>query len=301
MILGAEFKKYKKLVDEHILDFIPKIDPKSAVLYDAMKYSLTAGGKRIRPVLMLCFYNIATQGKDDLSFALPFAEAIEFIHTYSLIHDDLPAMDNDDYRRGMLTNHKVYGENIAILAGDALLSSAYEAMCKDMLLYIDKPELLNRRVKAIAALSKGVGVRGMIQGQVADVENEGKACSPEMLDFIDVNKTAAFIKSSVLCGCYLGGAIHTLLDDANIYGECIGHAFQIIDDIMDVVSTKAERGKEVGKDAECGKITYPAVHGIERSSKMASELLGKARHIIDKYDNAEIAIDIISFLEGQLA
>ncbi len=300
-MLSPEFDRYKKTVDEHILDFIPEIDPKSTVLYDSMKYSLKAGGKRIRSVLMLCFYNIAAQGNADIGFALPFAEAIEFIQTYSLIHDDLPALDNDDYRRGMPTNHKVYGENIAILAGDALLSSAYEIMCKDMLLYIDRPELLKKKVKAAAALSRGIGVRGMVQGQVADVENEGKLCSAEMLDFIDVNKTAAFIKSSVLCGCYLGGAINTLLEDADIYGECVGHAFQIVDDIMDVAGTKEARGKDVGGDEEKGKITYPAVYGMEKSKEIASALLYRAKNAIDKYDHAEIAIDIIKYLEGQIS
>lgn len=299
-MLGQEYNKLKKLVDEHILDFIPDIDNKTVTLYDAMKYSLTAGGKRIRPVLMLAFYRIASKSSD-YNFALPFAEAIEFIQTYSLIHDDLPAMDNDDYRRGMLTNHKVFGENIAILAGDALLSSAYEVMLKDSLLYINESDKLKRKVKASFEISKGTGVRGMVQGQVADVENEGKACSTDLLEFIHSNKTAAFIKSSVLAGCYLGGASKELLENANIYGECLGHAFQIVDDIMDVISTKEERGKAVGGDAEAGKATYPALYGLDESKEMALRLLSKAeKAVIDYEDLSEIPVNVLNYLKEQI-
>ena len=300
-MLGPEYNKLKKLVDEHILDFIPEIDNKTVTLYDSMKYSLTAGGKRIRPILLLSFYKIASKS-DDYSFALPFAEAIEFIQTYSLIHDDLPAMDNDDYRRGMLTNHKVYGENIAILAGDALLSSAYEVMLKDCLLYISEAEKLKNKVKAAFEISKGTGVRGMVQGQVADVENEGKPCSTDLLEFIHSNKTAAFIKSAVLSGCYLGGASKELIEDATVFGESLGHAFQIVDDIMDVISTKEERGKDVGGDEEAGKATYPAIYGLEESKQKAIDLLNKAENAISDYTNlSEVPMAIINYLKEQIA
>ncbi len=300
-MLGPEYNKLKKLVDEHILDFIPEIDNKTATLYDSMKYSLTAGGKRIRPVLMLSFYKIASKS-EDFSFALPFAEAIEFIQTYSLIHDDLPAMDNDDYRRGILTNHKVFGENIAILTGDALLSAAYEVMLKDCLLYINEAGKLKNKVKASFEISKGTGVRGMVQGQVADVENEGKPCSTDLLEFIHSNKTAAFIKSSVLAGCYLGGADKQFLEDANIYGECLGHAFQIVDDIMDVISTKEERGKDVGGDAEAGKTTYPSLYGLKESKIKAMDLLNRAENAIDKYSEiSEVPMTLIKYLKEQIS
>ena len=300
-MLGPEYNKLKKLVDEHILDFIPEIDNKTVTLYDSMKYSLTAGGKRIRPILLLSFYKIASKS-DDYSFALPFAEAIEFIQTYSLIHDDLPAMDNDDYRRGMLTNHKVYGENIAILAGDALLSSAYEVMLKDCLLYISEAEKLKNKVKAAFEICKGTGVRGMVQGQVADVENEGKPCSTDLLEFIHSNKTAAFIKSAVLSGCYLGGASKELIEDATVFGESLGHAFQIVDDIMDVISTKEERGKDVGGDEEAGKATYPAIYGLEESKQKAIDLLNKAENAISDYTNlSEVPMAIINYLKEQIA
>ena len=301
-MLGPEYRKLKTLVDDHILDYIPEIDNKSVTIYDAMKYSLTAGGKRLRPILLLAFYELSCKDKPDYSFALPFAEAVEFIQTYSLIHDDLPALDNDDYRRGQLTNHKVFGEDIAILAGDALLSAAYEVMLKDSLLYINENDKLKKKVKASFEISKGTGVRGMVQGQVADVENEGKACSVELLDFIHSNKTAAFIKSSILAGCYLGGASKELIEDATVYGESLGHAFQIVDDIMDVISTKEERGKNVGGDALLEKSTYPAIYGLEESKKRAMELLNKAEAAIEDYkDKAIIQLDIIYYLKEQIA
>ena len=184
------YYNYKDLIEEHLLDFLPEIDHKSITLYEAMKYSLSSGGKRIRPVLMLAACDFAG---GDINSALPYACAAEYIHTYSLIHDDLPAMDNDDLRRGMPTSHKVYGDAIAILAGDGLLTSAFEAMNKDMLLYLDTPELLNRRVRASYELAKGAGCRGMVAGQVADIEGEGTHCSKELLEYIHINKTAALL------------------------------------------------------------------------------------------------------------
>ena len=176
---NTDANKYKELFEKHILDFLPEVDHKSITVYEAMKYSLLAGGKRLRPTLLLAACDF-TGG--DINNAIPYACAAEYIHTYSLIHDDLPAMDNDDLRRGMPTSHKVYGEAMAILAGDGLLTSAFEAMNKDMLLYFDNDIKLKRRVKASYELSKGAGCRGMIAGQVADIEAENKQCSKEMLD-----------------------------------------------------------------------------------------------------------------------
>ncbi|MBQ1401385.1 MAG: polyprenyl synthetase family protein, partial [Firmicutes bacterium] len=159
------YDEYKEIINRHLLDFVPVIDNKSISLYDAMKYSLTAGGKRLRPVLLLAACEFAG---GDYREALPYAIAIEYIHTYSLIHDDLPAMDNDDLRRGLPTNHKVYGEALAILAGDGLLNTAFEAMNKDMMLYFDQPDQLPKRVRAMYEIAKGAGVRGMVAGQVSD-------------------------------------------------------------------------------------------------------------------------------------
>lgn len=295
---SPEYNKLKKLTEEHILDFLPDIDQKCITLYDSMKYSLTAGGKRLRPVMLMAACEMCGESA---SFALPYAIAAEYIQTYSLIHDDLPAMDNDDYRRGKLTNHKVFGEDIAILAGDGLLSSANEAMNKTMLLYLDDEVKLKRLVRASFEICKGTGARGMVAGQVADVENEGKSCSKDMLDFIHMNKTAAFIKSMCVAGCYLGGGNQQFIEDMSVYGECTGLAFQIIDDILDVIGDEKEMGKKTGVDAALGKATYPALHGLEASRKRAIELLSKARAAIEKYyDEAEVFNGILDFLESQI-
>ena len=295
---SPEFNRLKNLINDHILDFMPVIDQKVSTLYDSMRYSLTAGGKRIRPVLMMSAGLMCGEKEE---FLLPFACAAEFIQTYSLIHDDLPAMDNDDYRRGMLTNHKVYGEDIAILAGDALLSASYEVMGKQMLLFLDDEDRLKRLTRALFELTKGTGVRGMVAGQVADVENEGKACSEEMLTFIHANKTAAFIKSVTLAGGYLGGADEQLLSDLRTYGEHIGLAFQIVDDILDIIGDEKTLGKKTHVDAQLDKATFPALYGLEKSVELAMGHLAKARDAMEKYyDEAEVFNYIIDFLESEI-
>lgn len=187
------FDEYKELVDQHLMDFIPNIDNKSISLYESMKYSLTAGGKRLRPVLLLAACEFAG---GNIKEAIPYACAIEYIHTYSLIHDDLPAMDNDDLRRGLPTNHKVYGDAIAILAGDGLLNCAFEAISKDMMLFYDSPEKIRKRVNAAYEIAKGAGVRGMVAGQVSDIEAENAIASKEMLEYIHLNKTGALIRAA---------------------------------------------------------------------------------------------------------
>ena len=281
---SPEFNRLKNLINDHILDFMPVIDQKVSTLYDSMRYSLTAGGKRIRPVLMMAAGLMCGEKEE---FLLPFACAAEFIQTYSLIHDDLPAMDNDDYRRGMLTNHKVYGEDIAILAGDALLSASYEVMSKQMLLFLDDEDRLKRLTRAMFELTKGTGVRGMVAGQVADVENEGKACSEEMLTFIHANKTAAFIKSVTLAGGYLGGADEQLLSDLRTYGEHVGDEKTL--------------GKKTHVDAQLDKATFPALYGLEKSVELAMGHLAKARDAMEKYyDEAEVFNYIIDFLESEI-
>lgn len=226
-----EYNRLKEMVEVHILDFLPEIDSKSMTLYDAMRYSLTAGGKRLRSVLLLAACEFCGEKAD---IGLPYACALEYIQTYSLIHDDLPAIDNDDLRRGLPTNHKVYGEDVAILAGDGLLSAAFETMTKDMLLYLDDPAVLKRKVRAAFEIAKGTGCRGMVAGQIADVESVNRQCSKEMLDYIHLNKTAAFIRSSALAGCYLAGADKERCNDMRVYGESVGLAFQIVNDLQDI-------------------------------------------------------------------
>jgi geranylgeranyl diphosphate synthase type II len=294
MIEYPEYRRLKYLVEEHLLDFLPEIDRLSITLYESMRYSLKSEGKRIRPVLLLAACELA--GGETLQ-ALPYACAVEYIHTYSLIHDDLPAMDNDDLRRGRPTNHKVYGEGIAILAGDGLLSSAFEAMNKDMLLYFDRPGALKQRVRAAFEISKQCGCRGMIAGQIADIEAESKSVSCELLDYIHVNKTAALIESAIIAGAYIGGADGDMLQSLHVYGENLGLAFQIADDILDVTGDEKETGKKTGKDDARHKAAYPALHGLQRSRERLSELTDAAVDALSRYrDNAEFFVEMAKAL-----
>lgn len=282
---NIDFNKYKDLVELHILDFLPEVDHKSITVYEAMKYSLTAGGKRLRPSLLLAACEFAG---GDIKNAIPYACAAEYIHTYSLIHDDLPAMDNDDIRRGLPTNHKVYGEATAILAGDGLLTSAFEAMNKDMLLYFDSDIQLKRRVKASYELAKGAGCRGMVAGQISDIEAENKQCSKEMLDYININKTAALIVASIRAGAHLGGANEKMLRNLTDYAEFLGLAFQIKDDILDVTGVETDMGKKSGGDKNKNKSTYPNCYGLEASINRLKELTENAITVLEPYyDEAE--------------
>lgn len=279
------YEEYKAVVDEHILDFLPEVDKKSITLFEAMKYSLMAGGKRIRPVLLLAACEFAG---GDIKSAIPFACAIEYIHTYSLIHDDLPCMDDDELRRGVPTNHKVFGEALAILAGDGLLTSAFEAMNKDVLLYLDEPDMMKRRIRAINEIAKGSGCRGMVAGQVADIEAENKQCSKEMLDYIHLNKTAALIISAVRAGAYLGGADEKRLKDLTSYAENLGLAFQVADDILDIRGKEEEMGKKAGNDQKKNKATFPCMCGLEKCEDYLKTLTETALNCLeDYYDEAE--------------
>lgn len=292
--MNKEFERYKEIVEEHLLDFIPEIDHKSITIYDAMKYSLAAGGKRLRPVLLLAACEFAG---GDVKNAIPYACAIEYIHTYSLIHDDMPEMDNDDLRRGVPTNHKVFGQAMALLAGDGLLSTAFEAMHVDQLLYLDDEKRLKRRIRAAYEISKYAGCRGMVAGQVADMEAEGKQCSREMLDYIHINKTAALIMASVRAGAHLGGADEEMMESLTNYAENLGLAFQIVDDILDVVGDEATLGKKTGVDLENNKSTYPALYGLEASQERLSELTQNAVDALaDYYDNAEFFTQLVKDL-----
>lgn len=296
--MNQEFNQYKELVEKHLLDFLPEIDHKSITVYEAMKYSLVAGGKRLRPVLLLASCEFAG---GDIQSAIPYACAIEYIHTYSLIHDDMPEMDNDDLRRGMPTNHKMFGQAMALLAGDGLLSSAFEAMSKDALLYFDNHDMLKRRVSAAYEIAKNAGCRGMVAGQVADIEAEGKQCSKEMLDYIHINKTAALIMGAVRAGAQLGGAETKVLNDLTNYAENLGLAFQIADDILDVIGDEKELGKKTGVDSELNKSTYPALYGLDASKKRLHELTENAIAALgDYYDNAEFFVELVKNLEVRM-
>lgn len=280
------FEDYRDMIEEHLMDFIPDVDHKSITLYESMKYSLSSGGKRIRPVLLLAVCDFCGGNIEE---ALPYACAIEYIHTYSLIHDDLPCMDNDDLRRGNPTNHKVFGEAMATLAGDGLQSAAFEAMNRDMLLYFDDSSALNNRIRASYEIIRGSGCRGIVAGQVADMEAEDKSCSKEMLDYIHLTKTAALIVAAVRAGARLGSCDEDMLNQLNTYAENLGLAFQIRDDILDVEGQEEEMGKKTGMDSVNKKATYPSLYGIEASKDRLNELTDTAINALAQYyDNAEV-------------
>ena len=289
--MDKTFEDYKEIVEKHLLDFIPNIDEKSISLYESMKYSLTAGGKRLRPVLLLAACDFAG---GDINEAIPYAIAVEYIHTYSLIHDDLPSMDNDDLRRGKPTNHKIYGEAQAILAGDGLLNSAFEAIYKDMLLYFDQPEKLTPRIKAAHTIAKGSGCQGMIAGQVSDIESEGQSISGEMLEYIHINKTGALIRAAIKAGLFLGNADTSVIEDMDHYAENLGLAFQIKDDILDVISSTEILGKTVGQDNIDNKSTFVKLYGLEEAKIKLEYVSNQAQEAIAHYyDNAEFFNSLI--------
>ncbi|HEY9763490.1 MAG TPA: farnesyl diphosphate synthase [Trichocoleus sp.] len=239
-------------------------------IYEAMRYSLLAGGKRLRPILCLATCEL-TGG--DLAMAMPTACALEMIHTMSLIHDDLPAMDNDDYRRGRLTNHKVYGEDVAILAGDALLTYAFEHVAT-----ATEGVPADRVLRVIAGLGKAVGAAGLVGGQIVDLACEGKPdTSLETLTFIHNHKTAALLEISVTSGAILAGASESDIERLARYAQKIGLAFQIVDDILDITSTPEALGKSVGKDVQAQKATYPSLWGLEESQRQADQLILEAK------------------------
>lgn len=293
--MERSYEEYKEIVNSHLMDFIPNIDNKSLSLYESMKYSLTAGGKRLRPVLLLASCEFAG---GNIREALPYACAMEYIHTYSLIHDDLPAMDNDDLRRGIPTNHKVYGEAIAILAGDGLLTSAFEAINKDMMMYFDSPEKITKRVNAAYQIASGAGCRGMVAGQLSDIEAENAVASNEMLEYIHLNKTAALFKSAIKAGLYLGNYNDKMITDMSKYADNLGLAYQIADDILDVVGNPEELGKQTGSDEKKHKNTYTSINGLDAAYKRLEELTsGAVAAIEDYYDNAEFFRDLVLQLE----
>ena len=272
--LKTYLQQRKTLVEKALDSSLPLQKPET--IYQAMRYSLLAGGKRLRPILCLATCEL-TGGNVDI--AMPTACALEMIHTMSLIHDDLPAMDNDDYRRGKLTNHKVYGEDIAILAGDGLLAYAFEYVAAHT--HNIPPE---RIVQVIACLGRTVGAEGLVGGQVLDLESEGKPdISSETLTFIHTHKTGALLEASVVSGAMLAGASPEDITNLSHYARNIGLAFQIIDDILDITATDEELGKTAGKDLQAQKATYPSLWGIEKSQAQAQNLMDEALEQLTTY------------------
>ena len=259
------FEDYRNIVEKHLMDFIPDVDHKSITLYESMKYSLSAGGKRIRPVLLLATCDFCGGSIEE---ALPYACALEYIHNYSLIHDDLPAMDNDEYRRGRKTTHVVYGEDMAILAGDALLNYAFETAVKAFVL---EPEDSLTIGNAIRVLGEKAGIYGMLGGQVIDVKETGHAVSKDVLDTIYELKTGALIEAAMMIGAILGGASKEEVKTVERIASLVGLAFQVQDDILDVTSTQEELGKPIHSDEKNEKTTYVTLLGIDDAKKVVEE------------------------------
>ena len=270
MDLKAYLDQKRTIVDETLKGLFPKPDGPAGDVITAMNYSLFAGGKRLRPIL--CIAGAEAVGGESKE-VLPFACSLELIHTYSLIHDDLPAMDDDDLRRGKPTNHKVFGEAVAILAGDGLLTEAFRLMTRmERPTGVEAHTLLN----ATGLIAAAAGYQGMVGGQVADILSEGKEVDLSMVEFIHTHKTGALITASVSSGAILGGADEEQAEAITSYGRKIGLAFQIADDILDIEGDRQMMGKEAGSDVRKGKITYPAVLGLEKSKEVQRSLVDQA-------------------------
>ncbi|MCI8285067.1 MAG: polyprenyl synthetase family protein [Firmicutes bacterium] len=276
---GKEYERLKNIVDNELAYRLPEVDAHSSILREAMLYSVKAGGKRLRPVLLLAACELCGGYAQK---ALPYACAVEFIHTYSLIHDDHPSMDNDDLRRGMPTNHKVFGDDIAILAGDGLLNSAFDVMLGDIIMQGCSSEL----AAAAYEISLAAGTRGMIAGQTADVVMSSQkgvndeSNREEMLKYIHKNKTGALIRAAVRAGALIAKADENTLKALTEYAENLGLTFQIVDDILDVIGDEKTLGKNTGADEQSGKLTYPSLYGLEESKKKAAEVTRRAVNAI---------------------
>ena len=274
MKLPTFFEADHSIIEAALEKLLPPESAQPPSIHRAMRYSVFAGGKRLRPILA---YESARLFAQNADAAVPIGCALEFIHTYSLIHDDLPALDNDDLRRGKPTCHKVFGDAIAILAGDALLTLAFHTLA-------EAPLDPARRVRVIAEVAAAAGtVGGMVGGQVADLEAEGKPATRETLEYIHRSKTAALIRGAILAGAIAGGATNEDVERLRRFGDNIGWAFQVVDDILDVEESSAALGKTAGKDQAQKKATYPALYGLEKSHQIATELAAKAMKELDGY------------------
>jgi geranylgeranyl diphosphate synthase type II len=284
-----DFSRYwsarQKKVDAALNRFLPSLTTKPKTIHEAMRYSIFAGGKRLRPVICLATAEVLRGKPDD---ALPLACAVECIHTYSLIHDDLPSMDNDDFRRGKPTSHKVYGEGVAVLAGDALLTIAFEiaASCKGWPRY--------SHAAIIHELAVAAGSQKLIAGQVADLEGEGKKITAAELRYIHENKTAALIAGSIRLGAMSANATPKQLERLTDFGQSLGLAFQVIDDILDVTQTTEKLGKSAGKDIAAQKATYPALLGLDKAKQEADRLTARARAALAPFGKDAAPLEAIA-------
>ena len=292
-----EFKENLKekvnIINNELIKYLKKEECPEQILNASMEYSLMAGGKRLRPILILSAYELFQKNYD---VVMPYAIAMEMIHTFSLIHDDLPGIDNDDYRRGNLTNHKKFNEATAILAGDALMNYAYNIIVNDII-EENNLNIRENKLKALQELTNGVD--RMIAGEYVDTEYEGKAISSDYLEYMHKNKTGALIKSSVYIGAVIGGANEDDINKLIQYAEKIGLAFQIKDDILSEEGNMEELGKPVGNDRERGKCTYVTKYGLVESKKMLNQIINEAIEIINSYENSEFLKDLAMYISNR--
>ena len=293
--MNSKIQEYSALIEENLYRFFEGSIPEYKTLFESMEYSVKNGGKRVRPLLTLLFYNAC--GKSDVLKAIPMAEAVEYIHTYSLIHDDLPCMDNDDFRRGKPSNHKVYGEAFALLAGDGLLSGAFERISVWSLAGLYDAETA---VKSIHELSVYAGARGMIGGQIIDMQNENNPNADfNTLQLMDNLKTGCLISVACALGCIAAGASQDLIDSAKTFGEKLGLAFQIKDDILDVTSSLEKLGKMTGSDKENNKSTYVTLLGIEKCEELVKQLTNEALESLNAFPNNELIKEYAGYLANR--
>ncbi|MCR5146962.1 MAG: polyprenyl synthetase family protein [Clostridia bacterium] len=279
------------IVNEELKKYLKNYECPEKVLNESVEYSLMAGGKRIRPVLIMATYELF---RNDVERVLPFAVAMEMVHTFSLIHDDLPGIDNDDYRRGKLTNHKKYNEATAILAGDTLLNNAYNVILNDINIS-DESKL--QKLQALKEMSDGI--ERMIAGEYVDTEFEGKEISSQYLEYMHENKTGALIKASARIGAIMAGADEESLDKLTAYAEKIGLAFQVKDDILSEIGDSKELGKPVGNDKERGKCTYTTKYGLEKAQEMLANITNDAVGIVETFDNGEFLKELALYIANR--
>ena len=279
MDIHAYLDQQRQRVDQFLEQSLPDTLRDPDILYESMRYSLLGGGKRVRPILTIAAAQALGYDNDAM---LPFAASLEFVHTYSLIHDDLPAMDDDDYRRGRLTNHKVFGDGMAILAGDALLTMAFELCSRDE---GEHDLTVGQQLTIVRELAFGSGHQGMVGGQVMDIQAENQEVELAQLQKIHSHKTGQLIRAAVRIGGIIGGASSMQLQSLTGYAEDIGLAFQIADDVLNMVGTREELGKDAGTDEKRGKKTYPSFFGIDGARQLGNECVERAVNRLESFDH----------------
>ncbi len=284
LLLKRDIKEKKELVNIEMDRYLPRKDEYPKQIHKAIRHTLFAGGKRLRPYLMIHTYRLFA---NDIRKILPVAGALEMLHTYTLIHDDLPEIDNDEYRRGKKSCHAVYGSDIALLAGDSLLVFAIEL--------INSAEIEDKlKIQLIRELCEATGHRGLIAGQLVDIESEGKKVNEKVLKYIHTNKTGRLINLAIRFGCLLSEASEPETNNMKVFGDKIGLAFQIMDDILDIEGDKEILGKSIGKDNQSQKATYPAMNGLEKSRQKAENLIEEARQRLEKYGEKGLYLDLLA-------